>query len=417
MKNQIMKMAQGVAKKNVFLRKIMRWVLLSYRKTVFMSNARGTKIDNKTVVFNAFNGKSYTCTPKAVYEYMLKNDKYKEYNFIWVAKNPEEFEFLKSNPNTTVVKDRSKEYDVALAKAKYWICNYRIYDYISPKKEQVYVQCWHGTPLKRLGYDLENASSNAMNSFEEICYKYRTDAERFKYILSPSAFASEKFASAWNLKKTNQMDKIVEVGYPRNDFLINHTVDDIARVKENLGIPAEKKILLYAPTWRDNQYAAGLGYTYSNTVDFDKMKEKLGDDWIVLFRAHYLVANSFDFKKYEGFVYDASSYGDINELYVIADVLMTDYSSVFFDYANLKKPVIFYMYDLQLYANDLRGFYISLDELPGPIVETEEDMLEKLVTVDQWFRYDERYEAFNNKFNYLDDGCASERLVEKIIEN
>lgn len=417
MKKQVMKFAQNIAKHNVFLRKIMRWVLLNYRRSVFKKNTRGIKVDEKSVVFIAFNGKSYTCTPKAVYEYMLSREEYKDYKFIWVANNPEEFEFLKSNSNTTVVKDRSAEYDRALAGSKYWICNYRIYDYISPKKNQVYVQCWHGTPLKRLGYDLADASSNAMNSYEEICYKYRTDAERFKYILSPSAFASEKFATAWNLKKTNQMDKIVEVGYPRNDYLINHTEEDVKKIREELGVAPEKKILLYAPTWRDNQYSAGLGYTYSNTVDFDKMREKLGDEWVVLFRAHYLVANSFDFEKYAGFVYDVSSYGDINKLYVVADLLMTDYSSVFFDYANLKKPMIFYMYDLPLYANDLRGFYVDLNELPGPVIEDEDEMIQKVATVSEWFTYDDCYKRFNDKFNYLDDGNAAARLVERVIES
>ena len=92
---------------------------------------------------------------------------------------------------------------------------------------------------------------------------------------------------------------------------------------------------------------AGIGYTYKTEVDFDKLKANLGDEYIILFRAHYLVANSFDFDKYKGFVYDVSKVNDINHLYVISDLLVTDYSSVFFDYANLKRPEIFYMYDLE----------------------------------------------------------------------
>lgn len=413
-KTNIKKIAGKIAKKNVFLRKIMRALILFYRKGKYFLNTKGIKADEKTIVFNAFNGKSYTCTPKAVYEYMLSCEKFEDYQFIWVVGDIQKYSFLSQNPNTRIVKNKSKEYEKALASAKYWFCNYRIYDYIVPRKNQVYVQCWHGTPLKRLGYDIEN-SQNAMNSRSEIREKYRTDAKRFKYILSPSAFASEKFSSAWNLNEKEQEDKVLELGYPRNDFLYKYRKEDVKRIKEELAIPANKKVLLYAPTWRDNQHTVGVGYVYSNTVDFDKMRNTLGDEWVVLFRAHYLVANSFDFEKYQNFVYDVSKHSDINELYIVSDLLMTDYSSVFFDYANLKKPMLFYMYDLQLYANNLRGFYINLNELPGPIVEKEDAMLEKIATVNEWFTYDDKYQKFNETYNYLDDGCASARLVERVL--
>lgn len=403
-----------IAKKNVFLRKIMRTVVGAGRRLRYFINTCTVKVDDRTVLFNAFNGKSYSCTPKAVYEYMLTCEEFCDYRYIWVVRDLAEYAFLTQNPNTTLVIDQSKQYERALGRAKYWICNYRIYDHIIPKKRQIYVQCWHGTPLKRLGYDIEN-SQNAMNSLEEIREKYRTDAARFAYILSPSAFASDKFASAWNLNETGQRDKVIEIGYPRNDYLYHYTPEDISRIKKNLGIPEDKKVLLYAPTWRDNQHTAGVGYVYSNTVDFEKMQQRLGGEWVVLFRAHYLVANSFDFGKFEGFVYDASEYMDINELYVISDMLMTDYSSVFFDYANLKRPILFYMYDLQYYASDLRGFYLDLTELPGPIIENEDEMIERIADVNQWFVYDDIYKRFNETYNYLDDGNASERFVHTVI--
>ena len=177
-----------------------------------------------------------------------------------------------------------------------------------------------------------------------------------------------------------------------------------------------KKYILYAPTWRDNQHQAGIGYTYKTEVDFDKLKANLGDEYIILFRAHYLVANSFDFDKYKGFVYDVSKVNDINHLYVISDLLVTDYSSVFFDYANLKRPEIFYMYDLEAYGNEIRGFYIDLDELPGPIVQTEDELIKAINNAETDRSYDEKYKAFNDKFNYLDDGKAAQRVTEAIIE-
>ncbi len=417
-KSKIRAKTTDIIKKNVFLRKIIRKLLFIKRKLCYDFLKYTTKVDDKLIIFTAFNGKAYTCSPRAIYEQIIKDDKYKDYKFVWAFKNVEEHKYLENNKNTKVILYGKKEYEKYLAKAKYWITNYRIFDHIYPKKNQVYLQCWHGTPLKRLGYDLE-VSENVMNSIKEIRYKYRTDAKRFKYILSPSKFATEKFTTAWNLKELNKENAVIEEGYPRNDSLFNFTDETVANIKHSLNIEniGNKKIILYAPTWRDNQHTSGVGYTYKTEVDFDYLKKELENDYIILFRAHYLVANSFDFEKYKGFVYDVSNYENINDLYIISDILITDYSSVFFDYANLKKPMIFYMYDLEQYRDNLRGFYIGLDVLPGKIVEKENDLVKEIKNVTQNFVYDEKYKKFNDEFNYLDDGQAAKRVLEKIINN
>ena len=409
-------LARYVAKKVPMLRKVMRKVVYAYRRIAYMVHGTGTKIDEKKVIFESFNGKSYSCTPKAVYEYMLAAPEYGDYKFVWIFKEPERYESLKDNDRTELVRYRTRECERALSEAKYWIFNYRALDYWIPKKNQVYVQCWHGTPLKKLGYDIEK-SDNAMNSLEEIRDKYRTDAKRFRYLLSPCRFASEVFTSAWNLKSVGKEDSILEVGYPRNDFLVNHTDEDVKRIKEKFGFDKiSKKIILYAPTWRDNQHSVSRGYTYKLGLDFDRLREALADDYVILFRAHYLVANSFDFKSYEGFVYDVSDIDDINELYVISDMLITDYSSVFFDYAILERPIIFYMYDLEEYRDELRGFYLELEELPGKVIIKQNDLIDTLRVVKK--RGSDScvdINLFNEKYNYLNKGRASERFVKRII--
>ncbi len=404
----------AVAEKNVPLRRFMRFCMRHLQSLRYHLRTSRIPVNEKKIVFNSFNGRSYSCTPKAVYEYMLSCKEYKDYQFVWVVRDLKEYRFLTHNPRTTIVKNKSRAYERALASAKYWIFNYKIYDYLSPRKEQVYVQCWHGTPLKKLGYDIK-ASDNAMNSIPEIRYKYRSDAKKFRYLLSPSSFATEKFLSAWNLRKTKQENKILELGYPRDDALLNDTSEDVQRIRESLGIPADKKVLLYTPTFRDDQHTAEEGYTYSIPLNFDELQAELSDEWIILFRAHYLVASSYDFATYDGFLRDMSDYDDINDLYLAADVLVTDYSSGLFDYANLRRPMIFYMYDLSLYQNDVRGFYIDLEELPGPIVKTQEELLEKVKDMDQWFSYDEKYQKFNEKYNSLQDGNAGKRFVEKVF--
>lgn len=405
------KLIFDIAKKNKAFRLVFRGSRdTAYRAKMTLDDPFG-KIDDKLVYFRTFSGRGYSDSPKAMYEYMLTAPEYRDFRFVWCFKEPEKFAFLK-NDRTELVKFRTKADNKALRKAKYWITNYRMLNYQYPRKGQIYVQCWHGTPLKRLGYDLES-SDNVMNSMAEIREKYRSDAKKFTYIISPSPFCTEKFASAWNLVKTGQMHKIIEEGYPRNDRLINTTPAEREELRKSLGVEG-KKVILYAPTWRDNQHTSGEGYTYKTEVDFDKLQRELGDEYVILFRAHYLVANSFDFAKYRGFVQDVSSYSDINELYIAADILITDYSSVFFDYANLRKPVIFYMYDLEEYANNLRGFYISLDELPGPIVRDEDALIKEVRKTDGW-KPDEKYEQFCEKYNPKDDGHASERVLAKII--
>lgn len=416
MKQLLKKIVTSLSKKSVLLRKIIRKLLYIYRYLIFKIRTIGIKVENKTIIFSTFNGKSYSCSPKAIYEYMLNDDKYKDYNFIWAFREPENYKDVKNNKNTEVVKIGSKEFSKAIAKAKYWVFNYKIADQLYPKKNQVFLQCWHGTPLKRLGCDLIHFD-NTLNTIKEMKKRYKVEAEKFDYFISPSKYASDKFISAWNLKEIGKESIIIEQGYPRNDFLFNYTDKDVQKIKKELGIEnINKKIILYAPTYRSNQHEAGLGYTYKEEVDFERLQKELQDEYIILFRAHYFVANSFNFEKYKGFVYNVSDIDDINNLYIISDILITDYSSVFFDYANLKRPMIFHMYDLEHYRDESNGFYFDVEEeLPGKITRTDNELIKEIKRISNEFTYDDKYKKFNEKFNYLDDGKASKRVAKVVI--
>ena len=410
------RIALGMSKRSIVLRRIIRDLANSFRNLKFKINTLGKKVDNNVLIFCSFNGKSYSCSPKAIYEYIVSEPKYSTYKFVWSFIEPEKYKFLENNKNTIVVKQNSKQYQKYLAMAKYWIFNYKIPDYIYPKKNQVFVQCWHGTPLKRLGCDLQHFD-NVLNTIEEMKKRYKIEAEKFTYFLSPSKFASEKFISAWNLKEIGKEDIIIEEGYPRNDFLFNYTEKDIMKIKKRLGIEKDnRKIILYAPTYRSDQHSSNEGYVYKEELDFEHLKQKIGDKYIILFRPHYFIANNFDFEKFKGFVYDVSKIDDINYLYIISDILITDYSSVFFDFANLKRPIIFYMYDLEHYRDKSNGFYIDLNELPFKITQTQEELEKEIAKADMNFKYDESYKKFNERYNYLDDGQASRRVVEKMLK-
>lgn len=373
-------------------------------------------LQKRTIVFQAYNGR-YTCSPKAIYESMLKDERYANYSFIWVVRDCDRYKTLARKPRTTLVAYRSREYFKAFATAKYWIVNGMLPLRITKRPGQVMVQCWHGTPLKRLRHDIIEETQNAMNSRQDFIRKNLIDARRYDYFISPSRFATEKFVSAFGIERMQQKGRILEIGYPRNDALARSSERTISKLKRQFGIPENKTVVLYAPTWRDDQHDARIGYTHKNQLNFSALQRDLGSEYVVLFRAHYLIANQFNFKQYEGFVIDVSDHDDINDLYLVSDALITDYSSVMFDYANLGKPMLFYMYDQEHYEHRLRGFYFDAHELPGEIIKTQTTLTKRLQHLDSYAeKYAKPYDAFARKYTYLDDGKAAKRLLGALFD-
>src|SRR5690625_2943105 len=148
------------------------------------------------------------------------------------------------------------------------------------------------------------------------------------------------------------------------------------------------------------------------------MQENFGKDYILILRLHYLVSDNLDLTGFENFVYDVSSYEDINELYLMSDMLITDYSSVFFDYANLKRPMFFYVYDIEEYRDKLRGFYFDFEKnAPGPLVKKTDELIAEIKEVEMNdFNTIERTKSFRGKFCHFEDGNASARVVKRILE-
>ena len=399
------------------LRVKVRKVHVKLKESRYRRLSRGAAIDDKMVIFETFMGRQYGCNPKAIYEYMISDSRFDDFRFVWVLNDPSNASEIPQRERVDIVSLRSDDYYRCYAAAKYIVTNSNLDYGISKKEGQVFLQTWHGTPLKRLRCDIEIETGNALNSLAEIHQKNDLDVVRYDYFISPSAFATEKFISAFNLKTLGKEDIIIETGYPRNDLLFHFDENDTENLRQKLGLPEHKKVILYAPTFRDNQHD-GAGYTYDTHIDFDEMREALGNEYVILFRAHYFVASQFDFSKYEGFVYDVSGLDDITPLYTISDILITDYSSVFFDYANLMRPMIFYMYDLEEYETGIRGFYIDIKELPGPIVQTEEELIQQIRNAgseDYQKTYRDKYESFHKKYNSLDDGNASKRVADTLI--
>jgi len=275
----------------------------------------------------------------------------------------------------------------------------------------VYVQTWHGTPLKKLGLDIEEVHMPGTQTD-----KYRenilSESENWSFLISPNRYSSEIFKRAFGYT-----GEIIESGYPRNDVLYTADEEATDAIKRKLEILIEKKVILYAPTWRDDDFYKVGQYKFTFQFELNKMKERFGDDFVLLTRMHYLVAENFDFAAHGDFVKDVSSYPDISELYLVSDILITDYSSVFFDYANLNRPIIFYMYDLDDYRDRLRGFYFDIEkEAPGPIVDNEEALFDAIeYALRNGQLYPEAVEKFRNRFCYLEDGNSTAKLIDRIL--
>lgn len=413
---KIKTMIIDICKKNVVFRKMIRFFRLFFKKLNYLKYKLKYKVDDKTIFFEVYDGRNYTCSPKAIYEKMLTMKEFKDFKFVWAFNDPSKHDVMKDK-RLVIVKTNTKDYYKYISSSKYWIVNSIMDECITKKKGQVYVQCWHGTPLKRLRYDIE-VNGAVLNTIEEIRKRNDRDAVKFDYFISPSKYCTEKFTSAFNLVALGKKDIIIEEGYPRNDSLFNRNKKEVDKIKDKLGIPKDKKVICYLPTFRDNQHTSGVGYTYNLVIDFDSLKKRFGKDYVILFKPHYFIANKIDLSKYKNFVYNVANYDEINDIYLASDLLITDYSSVFFDYANLNRPVMFYMYDFDDYKNNLRDFYISLDELPGPIAKTQKELEDYIVNIDKSIsKHKKTYDKFNDKYNYLDDGNASERVIRVIFKD
>ena len=356
------------------------------------------------ILFESFFGKSYSDSPKYIYEYISANESGK-YKCIWVIdKKKTNIPFRHKK-----VKRFSLRYYYYLARSGYMVFNSRQPVWTVKREGNVFLQTWHGTPLKKLVFDIEDISS-ASPKYKQQVYK---QSRAWDYLIAANGFSSETFKRCFLFENT-----MLNTGYPRNDILHSPDRGQIAAIiRKHLGIPKDKKTILYAPTWRDDEFYGKGQYKFELYLNLDLMRSTLGDEYIILIRTHYFIADSLDLSALSGFAYNVSKYNDISELYLASDILITDYSSVFFDFANLKRPMLFFTYDLEKYRDVLRGFYIDIEsEVPGPLLFTSEEVIHAIKDIDSVVeRYKERYEVFYNRFCGWEDGQASKKVVESVF--
>lgn len=364
------------------------------------------ELKKKYVVFESFFGKSYSDNPKYIYEYLMKNCKDKGYHAIW-SYSDKKFDLPYGG---TLVKRFGIRYAYYMARSRYFVFNVRQPYWYVKRPEQVFLETWHGTPLKKLFFDMEEVYSASPLSKKQVY----SQSKEWNYLIAPNMFSSRVFRSCFAYD-----NEMLETGYPRNDLMHAPEKEEIARkIRKKIGVPEGKKTILYAPTWRDDEYYGKGKYKFTLKLDLERLKQKLSDEYVILLRTHYYIADSLDITGVEDFAINVSKYNDITELYLISDVLITDYSSVFFDYANLRRPMLFYVYDLDKYRDVLRGFYIDIEEeLPGPLLYTNEDVLDAFDRLPQIVEENkEKYDRFYEKYCGLENGHASEKVVKRVFD-
>lgn len=351
---------------------------------------RKLPLKSKNIVFESFWGKEFSDNPKAIYEYIDEN--MKDYNTFWAMQDT----LPLINGNAKMLQIGTADYYRELARTKFLINNVNFPNHYIKRDDAIEINTMHGVPLKKMGFDFEDDFPN-----EKAKELFQEKINRWDYVISPSKYVSKIIRSAFNYKK-----EILEYGYPRNDELFSDYSQEINVVKEKLGVPLNKKVILYAPTWRQRG-------VMDVQIDFDRWEREFSDKYVLVVRYHHYNSPTISKTKYSNFVYNGNdSDVTVNDLMKMSDILITDYSSIMFDFSLLNKSMLFYVYDKEEYDDVLRGMYFDLtEEFPQICFDQEEDLIKGIHHINQLSQYTK---TIAKRFNEFDNGHASQRVAEFI---
>ncbi|MGH3011429.1 MAG: CDP-glycerol glycerophosphotransferase family protein [Gaiellaceae bacterium] len=349
-------------------------------------------------VFAAYWYRGYSCNPRAIYEKLREEAPW--VRGVWVVEKRFAGSFP---PEIEHVIAGTRDYYRLIARARYFVNNVNFPNEFVKRKGTVHVQTHHGTPLKTMGLDLKGAytASKRMN-FDRLLRR----AARWDYSISSNELSTRIWKRVYPVPF-----ETLEIGYPRNDALVNAIQGDIDRIRGELGIASGQCAILFAPTHREYQE------TYIPPLDLERLARELGPDYVILMRAHYLYDGELEPEQRGrgGNILDVTAHPSIEDLCLAADVLLTDYSSVMFDYAVLDRPIVVHAPDWDEYQR-LRGTYFDLlAEPPGVVTTTDDELVAAFRSGAVWGEEAGRLRAtFRARFASLDDGHASERVVRKV---
>ncbi|UGY94225.1 CDP-glycerol glycerophosphotransferase family protein [Streptomyces gobiensis] len=356
------------------------------------------------VIYNSYHGRQFSDSPKAIYEELVRRGTDVEH--VWAIGDQR----AEVPDGVRVVEWHSAEWYAEMSRSRYVVTNVMLNSFFKRREGQHVIQTWHGTPLKKMGAHIRGTTKSNPAYIETLPRR----SNEWEMMVSPNAFTTPIMQGAFGFE-----NEILECGYPRNDIFHREDKEQLAeKVRERLGIPEGKKVLLYVPTWRDDvRIGTGKNFKLDLRVDLAAAEKALGDDHVLLFRKHPKIVDNITGAG-EGFVWDVSEYPEIEHLYLIADVLITDYSSAMFDYAHSGRPMLFFTYDLEHYRDNLRGFYFDFtSRAPGPLIKTSDELIEAVRDIDSLVeKYRDQYAEFTQDFCEPSDGLAAERVVDWILK-
>lgn len=349
------------------------------------------KTDKKLILFSA-QSKMYNDSPRAIYEYLVTNGLDKEYHCVWSVDDYNKYDIP---GNCKIVITDTWKYFITALKASYWCCSVNIERGLRFKKKSTrFLHTWHGASI--------NLCGNAVGLRKDF------DFSNVNYMCISGEYEREFVKRDFLVRD----ESIIVTGLPRNDRLFHTSKDEYIELRNKLNIPEGKKVILYAPTWRDSN-DGGKHYSLVPPIDWHKWEERIGNKYVLLLRTHPYTTEAMKVT-FNSFIRDFTKYPDINDLLLVADFLISDYSSTILDYCILNKPIVCFGYDYDTYSRT-RGFYYDLrTTLPSGVLENEDEVLEFILTSN----YHEECEK-TKKFHMAHieaGGTATKQCVEKLLD-
>ena len=371
-------------------------------------------VQDDMILYEAYAGRGLVCSPYAIFKSFLSRSDFQEYEHVWVLENLEKqkniVEQYEKYENVKFVQRDTLLYCQYLCKAKFLFNNLSFPNYYTKKTEQVYVNTWHGIPLKTLGFDIPDGRITGLNTIRNFL--------SVDVFLSPNRFMTERFWHAFALEGVFE-GKVMESGMPRNDNFFHTDSGEIIRKLQDAGVEIDpgKKLIMYAPTWKGERYSAPDTSTKLYFELMERIEQCVNtEEYQVLVKPHQIVYKHIVDKGEQLTNKFIPASIDTNEILSVVDVLISDYSSIYFDFLASGRPIMFYIPDLQEYK-DQRGLYFGIDKLPGPIAENLEQLGDMVGNIQESIApYKEKYEQERQWACGMDDGTVCQRVIESIVK-
>jgi len=369
-------------------------------------------IKDKTVFYDSFSGLGILDSPRTLFKAMLKRDEFKDFIHIWTVNDEEvsklNLDEFRSLPNVKLVKRNSRAYLKALTTSKYVVCNSSVPQYFARRPEQLYLNTWHGVPSKVMGYE---RPGQRVNATQNIVHNFLNTT----HMIAANHFTGERM-----FKKAYMMEGVyngvmLDEPLPRTDTLRTTSREYAMERLKAAGITTDKKIIVYAPTWKGQLY---------NSLDYDltELKEAVEtlrsnidtDEYEVFLRVHYFIYRAILMDEEMSKICIPFTV-DTSELLSVVDVLISDYSSIFFDFLGTGRPILFYVPDLEDYSEN-RGLYIPMEDMPGPVSQSLEDIAEYINNLEEVKKeYQPKYDAMYEWCCSKEDGFVADRVIDSFI--